>query len=52
MVNIDDLYIVEEVIEVDQLKVKNNGAHFGRPTRRHKRKAELSYATPRTKTQK
>ena len=34
--NIVDLFIAEEVIEVDQLEEKNNGAHLGRPTRRHK----------------
>ena len=34
--NIVDLFIAEVVIEVDQLEEKNNGAHLGRPTRRHK----------------
>ena len=35
-VMLSNLFIAEKVIEVDQLKEKNNGAHLGRPTRRHK----------------
>ena len=34
--NIINLFIAEQVIEVDQLEEQNNGSYWGRPTRRHK----------------